>query len=297
MNIKLIILTVFFTLISSLSISCVNFKFNKQVNKVNNYLSHYSSISAYGDDFIHLDTKKLGFTKKEIEEIKQEDYEFTKNKDSIDNFSLISIYQDKIFKGIENILSHKNLVNSKLNSLFNEELTVVSSPDNQLFNFSLDEKTGGTYRSRISLMYYSKTNSILQSDFFASDGYGIIDTIHSNSGVKYLLQGFVRGCSWCYSSHISLIQYRDNEWKQDFYYSFETRDFNDDIELDSTKQKLTGTYHLSDLSENCICNEYSESNDFEYTIEKHILCTCIFIFNGETYELMEKKEKVDHSKN
>lgn len=268
-----------------------NNNLDKLVVQLNSYLSHYANFTGHEYGLVKLDSKKLGFTKKEIKELQEEDIDFPKNKDSIDVHDLIFTYQDKIMSCLTRIVKHEKFDFNIAQSLSHHELDVVSSPDNKLVNFSVDEKTGGTYRSRISIMYYTETDSIYDGDFFASDGYGLIDTINTYTGIKYLMQGSVRGCSWCFTNHISLVGFKNDTPNWDFYYRFDSRDFEDTIEVDSTKRTIEAYYHLNDLQDFCSCNSEDEgSMDFDF--EKDISCTCIFKFNGETFELVEKKEKV-----
>jgi hypothetical protein len=265
--------------------------YDKLVEKLNNYLSHYTNYTGNEYGFISLNHKQLGFTEKEIKALKKEDLDFPINKDSIDVQDLIFTYQEKIINSLSLILKHKDFDEKIKETTFNQELSIVFSTDNKLYNFSLDEKTGGTYRSRISLMYYTESDSIYEGDIFEPDGYGLIDTIQTNSGVKYLMEGNVRGCSYCFTNHVSLIQFKKDTVNLDFYYRFDSRDWDDYIEVDSTKRVIKAYYHLNDLQESCSCNNEDEGT-IEVEIEKNISCSCRFKFNGETFELVEKKEKV-----
>ena len=265
--------------------------YDKLVEKLNNYLSHYTNYTGNEYGFISLNHKQLEFTKKEIKALKKEDIDFPINKDSIDVQDLIFTYQEKIINSLSLILKHKDFDEKIKETTFNQELSIVFSTDNKLYNFSLDEKTGGTYRSRISLMYYTESDSIYEGDIFEPDGYGLIDTIQTNSGVKYLMEGNVRGCSYCFTNHVSLIQFKKDTVNLDFYYRFDSRDWDDYIEVDSTKRVIKAYYHLNDLQESCSCNNEDEGT-IEFEIEKNISCSCRFKFNGETFELVEKKEEV-----
>jgi len=265
--------------------------YDKLVEKLNNYLSHYTNYTGNEYRFISLNHKQLEFTKKEIKALKKEDIDFPINNDSIDVQDLIFTYQEKIINSLSLILKHKDFDEKIKETTFNQELSIVFSTDNKLYNFSLDEKTGGTYRSRISLMYYTESDSIYEGDIFEPDGYGLIDTIQTNSGVKYLMEGNVRGCSYCFTNHVSLIQFKKDTVNLDFYYRFDSRDWDDYIEVDSTKRVIKAYYHLNDLQESCSCNNEDEGT-IEFEIEKNISCSCRFKFNGETFELVEKKEKV-----
>ena len=93
----------------------------------------------------------------------------SKNKDAIQNHFMITYYQRKIEEHINKIIKHPNFRQVNIKELLNfKELSIVSSEDNKLINFSFDEKTGGTYRSHISITYYADfdpKDSIQLSEF------------------------------------------------------------------------------------------------------------------------------------
>ncbi|MDR2009974.1 MAG: hypothetical protein LBQ22_05785 [Bacteroidales bacterium] len=171
-------------------------RIEKIIEQTEEYLAVYGGLSPWVENYPIGDFK---FTEWELENVEIEN-------DSISGYYIISIYQDKILANIDKIANHKDFPQK------GSEFFLVS-PDNKLFNFTLFENTGGSYKSNISVIYYKENGIILykedyneinrqhQSNFFNSDGYYSIDTIQTDSCVKYLLQGSVIGCNTSFSAN------------------------------------------------------------------------------------------------
>lgn len=236
------------------------------------------------------------------------DYKFvlSKNKDAIQNHFMITYYQRKIEEHINKIIKHPNFRQVNIKELLNsKELSIVSSEDNKLINFSFDEKTGGTYRSHISITYYADfdpKDSIQLSEFnsfFSSDGYEGIYTLNTDEGAKYVLTGFVRTCSFCFETFVRLITFKENAFKEEFMYSVNNRDWNDGVSYNPENKTILVDYHIDDLSPFCYCNGEIEEDKFSFdkldNEEFSINCKCKFIFNGKNFELVgESWERVNN---
>ena len=183
-------------------------------------------------------------------------------------------------------------------------MSIIKSDDNKLFNFSIDEKTGGTYRSRISLMHYSeidtknlpnekeiseniKTNPYL---VFEGNGFNEIYTVPTKEGIKYLLIGDVRGCSYCFETHVMLVKFDAGLFKCEFYYSVNSRSWETGVKYNSKTKTITVDYETDDLTPECGCLNNSEDEiitdyDAEPIRQK---CHCEFGFNGLNFELLKE---------
>ena len=214
--------------------------------------------------------------------------------DSINCDYVLSIFENRIFANIDKIVRHKDFP-KKGSKLFE------ISPDKKLFHFSLDMQGFGSYRSRFSVLYYMENNKIIykagygdtlivngikevEGNFnapFHSDGYGRIDTIQTNNGVKYLLQGAVKTCNTCLTQYITLVKFENGKPVSEFDYDLEFQ-FERDVqfEYDAKTKTITIAFERDDVS---------DSNYDEYSKE-------VYTFNGETFELTEdcwKKTKKD----
>ncbi|WP_316785749.1 hypothetical protein [Pedobacter frigiditerrae] len=177
---------------------------------------------------------QLKLNRKLIDELK------TIEKDSVDGFEITAILSNHILSNIERILNWKNVSQYDLSLLLKNHLITAKSPDNKLYSFSFDERTGGTYRSMLSIIYYNidkgeqKFKPLFVSkeqgdDVFNPDGYGTIDTLHTKQGVKYLLIGSVVGCTTCIGSYVDFVHYNNGKFIKDFNYSVGTRSNNTNI--------------------------------------------------------------------
>lgn len=277
--------------------------FKKLIEETNHYLTQYSKLTPFGNEYYPI--SEFGLSKKEIKELLIEaDYPATlpQNKDSIESLFIIFYFHGKIEEKINQIIKHPDFQKVNIKELIkSKELSIVVSEDKKLFNFSFDEKTGGTYRSRISINHYTdfipKDSTQLSEfdSFFSSDGYNEIFTLNTEEGTKYVLTGNVRNCSYCFESFVRLIVFKDNEFKEEFMYSVNNRDWNDGVSYNHETKSIVVDYYIDDLTPFCKCNgEIAEENfDFDIYADNtfSINCLCKFNFNGSAFELVEKSWK------
>ncbi len=280
--------------------------FVSMVDKLNKELMQYSKVSPYGEEYISIE--EFGFSNRERKELlKEADYDavLSKNKDSIQQFHMIYYFQDRVLAQLDQLLKHPDFEKNDIAKMISgDELSVVKSADNKLYNFSLDEKTGGTYRSRFSIMHY--TDLVIQDSsdldpysIFEGDGYNEIFMFDTEEGVKYVLTGNVRGCSYCFETFVQLVSFENNTFNLDFEYAVNNRDWNDGAYYNHETKTINVNYHIDDLSEFCGCDEENQTyfgfdpNESDYI---QIRCECKFVFNGNTFELVKDRwEKVEVS--
>ncbi len=285
--------TIILLLFITVSMQSQSKSFIKRIEKLNKYASLYEKINAY-DEFTKFSDLKL--SKKDTKEVKSNELEVyqTKNKDSIKTFALIDFFQDKMETLIDEITHHKDFTQYDITELIDfETIHIAKSDDNKLFNFTFDEKTGGSYRSQISIMYYVSDNEKeIDYDLFNIDGYYDIKTIYTTEGTKYILIGAVQGCTLCFEEHISLVQFKNNAFEIDFEYGINYRDGETaNLTYNEINQTITATYVTDDLTYECYCeNELDTNPDSAYNSDlkeenlKPKKCSCTFIFNGTTFE-------------
>lgn len=225
----------------------------------------------------------------------------TVEKDSVDGFEVYEVLQDFIDKNIRKILVWKGIEQYDLSLLLPKYIGIAKSPDGKLYSLSFDEKTGGTYRSSISYIYYIRDkgaplllDTVSNSEdeiIFNRDGYGSIDTINTKEGIKYLLIGSVTGCTTCIGDYIDLIHYKKGKVIKDFNYNLNTRVGNvNKLMYDQKQHKIYISYYMDDLTSGCNCGTYGSSNpDDEYEENKLKRVDCIYYFNGKSFKLSKKK--------
>lgn len=162
-NNKLAIIIITFFLVSQ-GFGQSQKSFEKLIAKTNIYLEKYAQLSPFNHDR-HIPYHQSGLPNNIISQIKKDYLTYDGYaKDSISEFNLLLEFQGLIIENITQIISHKNFNKNKVEELIHKDrdLSIAVSDDRKLINFSLDEKTGGTYRSRISLTHYIDDTTTLQ---------------------------------------------------------------------------------------------------------------------------------------
>lgn len=271
--------------------------FKKLVEQTNYYLENYNRLDFLGSDMYH-SVRDLKLSKNDLKEITKnsdEERDFSINRDSISNDILYSFFLEKINLNFDKIFSHKDFGKYDLVSLMKNRIDILKSDDNKLYTFSIDEKTGGSYRSRISFVYHTEVKNqwkwIMENpdETFNNDGYYNLYTLKTDSDeTLYVLEGSVRGCGTCIGSYIDVVSVENGIFNNVFSYSVSVRGgggvlYNPDLKT------IYVEYETSDLTGNCYCRNHS---DFEDDFRKK--CECVFVFNGTTFELVKESwEKIN----
>lgn len=281
--------------------------FEKVIAETNEYLSRYCELNPFADNEL-VAIEDADLPNKVTKELKKEMLEYGPA-DSISNMDLIFLYQDLIVGNINILLNHSKFQENKIETLLNRDcdLSIAISSDRRLFNFSLAEKTGGTYRSRISITYHTESSppeiseSIFQDrpeqdGLFEGDGFSGIYLLPSDSGRMYLLTSYVRGCSYCFETSATVISWNGEYFESEFDYSVNSRDWNGGVSYDSALQMIVVDYVTDDLTPECSCGwyssyyedeEYQDDSEDDEGLPESIKCHCTFQFNGKTFELIK----------
>lgn len=287
-------------LIPVLSFGQNNTSFTKLINETNHYLKEYEKVYPLDKVYSITDFDLSEEEKLELIEFSEEDDWLTATTDSVDAFSMIAYLQHKIIGNIKDIIAHEDFLKYDITRLIiGEDIHIAKSEDNKLFNFSIDEKTGGSYRSSLSVTYYTDgvINEPEEKDdsafSFSTDGIDEIYTLYTQEGTKYVLLSYVRACNSCFYSTINLISYKDKRFVDEFHYSLELRDTEGGVSYDPETKTIHAEYYIDDLTPYCYCNEAeADQHMFGYNrydkVELQIQCQCLFVFNGTTFELVKE---------
>lgn len=262
----------------------------KTIDTLNFYLEKYSPLLPMGDDSYNIND--LGISSEHISEYKKDIH---LSSDSVDTYTAIEFVQDRIIHYTHLLLQMKGVSIRLLATKLNGKMGVTISEDYQLANLSIDEKTGGTYRSRISWMCFQKGTTL---HHWEDDGDGVseIKVIQADSGTKYLLFQYTRGCSYCFAEELSLVHIQDTTLETDFSYFIDSRSWDQAIEYDEEKKLVKVYYETDDLTTDCYCNEAADETEKEESSDVQKTCKCLFRFNGNTFELVEAKSTIIEQK-
>jgi len=294
-------LVIIFVLLSFIGQAQSQKSFDKLIEQTNRFLSVHSQLQPYDEYFI---LKSLELNKREIKEIMNEgsnvDAHFSSINDTIQSSDLLFYLNDVIIENLDRILAHDKFSYDRIQKLRTDDFnfTMLISSDRKLFNFSLQEKHGGTYSSRMTRSLYlniekdSISNKRIEKKYypsFSSDGLDHIYSIETTEGIKYILTEFVRGCSYCFESSVSLVKFKNEKFIKDFSYTVNSRHWDSSVEYDYENKLITVDYRIDDLNPICNCEltvDYDGESEIEYE-----QCHCIYHFNGTTFELV--KDTID----
>jgi hypothetical protein len=272
--------------------------FNKLIQETNSYLAVYDELNPHYDNYIPFDSLEL--SKKQLQLIKDDCEECSE--DSIHEYTLIFSVQSLIMENVTKILAHKNFGKQPIEALLNNnsDLSITISDDRKIYNFSIDEKAGGTYRSRFSITYFTEDslspqlksrhdNVILhQHDVFEGDGLSGIYSLGNAEDQQYVITSYVRGCSYCFETKATLITYINGRFEEEFSYMVNSRHWEGGVSYNPEQQTITANYDTDDLTTDCDCynhSDYPRDHEEESQIKKR--CHCTFRFNGETFEAVK----------
>lgn len=284
------------------------------VDELNLRLQLYDSIRSHAN-----------YTLKELSEFKLKDAEVDSLAKEADDDHLVSGYfvaqvfqLNYFFDLFHRILSHPAIRRYELGDII--ATYVTRSDDGKIYNIVIPENTGGSYQSQLSWIHY-RSDDVKNYNFvpdqiseseasFNSDGYGLIQTLQTKTGVKYLMQGQVIGCNTCIGNYIQLVHFDKGEPVIDFSYSLNTRFNNEDtggIIYNASKKiiQVIDKPFPGDMDD-CDCktdaqrgykSTYGEEPDSALAgndddIRRGNSLRCIFKFNGHTFVLDKKRSRL-----
>ncbi|MCZ2356457.1 MAG: hypothetical protein LC115_07180 [Bacteroidia bacterium] len=239
--------------------------FIKQTEQINALLKYYQTLSPFSD---------------------------TEN-----NFELIDSLSNEITIHLLKVLNDKRILNYQIETLFTEEELMLSkSDDNRIYFFSIDEKTGGSYRTSKTIIHYRLSNGTVKAELFSGEAsealatstYGQIYLLDSLTQ-KYFVIGGVQVCNTCKVLLALTIQLDKNSINTELiakydgrYYDLKVFDYdstvkefnyefyaaeNDDSLYGGDNEK-TGLKHRYKSKFKYINAKFSEIENFEFWDEK-----------------------------
>ena len=284
-----------------------NRSIKKIIKELNSYLEVYEKLSAHGDEYHSLHSLKL--TKQDLISEFEEPLGQT---DSILNFDAIYLIQSKIDTLLRQAFIHKKAATIDFKIELGHHLGVVKSEDNKLYNFSLFEKTGGSYHSFLSWIFYLDGKTFIefpvndnwtidQNDkptVFEANGYDMIKSFIANNKMRYLLFGSTKACGACFIEFVTFVHFEDGDFVLDFEYSVDSRSSESKLFFDATNLSLSVFYDTDDLTTECYCSdELDDENTYEDEDDdideiKNYTCSCLFIYDGGTFKLSKQVKEV-----
>lgn len=157
--------------------------------------------------------------------------------DNEDRFELIDSIGNRITAQLLVLLNDKRIINYPIETLLVEEGIFISkSNDNKIFFFSIDEKTGGSYRTNITIIHYRLADGTVHAEFFGSEDYEAMATsiydkviLVDSAAQKYFVIGGVQTCNTCNVSLAIAITLDTSSYHVDLIAEFDGRQ--DDLKI------------------------------------------------------------------
>lgn len=175
--------------------------------------------------------------------------------DNDNRFELIDSISNSITTILLKILNDKRIINYPIETLLNQkEISISKSNDNKIFFFSIDEKTGGSYRTIKTIIHYRLSNGSVKAEFFGGELSGALATstygevfLLDSLNQKYFVIGGVRTCNVCYASLAITIKLDSSGYQTDLIAQYDGRDnYLEVFEYDNTYKVFSYEFYAAD---------------------------------------------------
>ncbi len=205
-------------------------------------------------------------------------------------FDRIVDVQSQISDKLIKVLSDPRIVKYNITELFgNTGLMISHSSDERIYFLSLDEKTGGSFRSCITIIHYRLPNGIFQASYFG-DGdddalsTSVYDTPYLLDSISniYFVSGSVTTCNTCVAAVAITLQLDSAGYTTDVVYAYDGR-YYDLLKFDFDTHTKTFTYEYYEP----LADDPLYAEDDEQTLHQ---MRCIGLFAFEQGKFFEKSK-------
>jgi hypothetical protein len=185
-------------------------EFILQVDTLNQFLEAYDSISPFSD---------------------------------LEEYDIIDSLEPQITRRLFHVLNHPMMKYYQVDELIvNKGMSLQKSPDNKLFFFAVDEKTGGTYRPYYSVLYYHLNDSIYGVRELGESYFACLDILDADPP-KYVVSSQLYTCQTCVEESMMTFYFEDHELMITDFYNYSGR-----FDNSSQYDKATHTFQFQELT-------------------------------------------------
>jgi hypothetical protein len=213
-------------------------------------------------------------------------------------FELIDSIGNEITTQLLKILNDKNIINYPIESLLNQdELSISKSNDNKVFFFSIDEKTGGSYRTSKTIIHYRLSDGTVKAELFggeasealATSTYGQVFLLDSLNQ-KYFVIGGVQTCNTCNASLAITIQLDSVTYQTNLIAQYDGRYYDLKVfEYDSIEKVFSYEYYAAD-NDDSLYGGNNEHKQFQHKFKSRFKFINGSFLEIEKCELWDKKD-------
>lgn len=218
--------------------------------------------------------------------------------DNDNSYKLIDSIGNCITTRLLKILNDKRIINYPIETLLDQnELSISKSNDNKVYFFSIDEKTGGSYKTSKTIIHYRLANGYVKANYFGGEDSEILATstyeqvfLLDSLSQKYFVIGGVRTCNVCYASLAFTIKLDSIEYQTDLIALFDGRDNNLEVfEYDSIEKLFSYEYYAAD-NEDSLYQDNNNNGQFQHRFKSKFKFINGAFLEIEKCEFWDKKE-------
>ncbi len=218
--------------------------------------------------------------------------------DNDNRFELIDSIGNGITTRLLKILNDKRIINYPIETLLNQDkISISKSNDNKIFFFSIDEKTGGSYRTSKTIIHYRLLNGAVKADFFggeasetlAASTYGHVFLLDSLDQ-EYFVIGGVQTCNTCNASVAITIKLDTISYKIDHIAQYDGRYYDLKVfEYDSIEKVFSYEYHAANNDDSLYGGD-NENGQLQHKYKRKFKFINGVFLEIEKCEFWDKKE-------
>lgn len=159
------------------------------------------------------------------------------------NYELFEESQIEIESALLEVLNNPLILNYDIETIIDgDNISIVHSEDHQLYFFSIDEKTGGSYRTNISFIHFRLPNNQVEAQHFSEYYISAVYTLDSEKKI-YFTTASVTTCNTCVSMVAEIVQLDSNQYNTDLIAEYHGRFYgSEQFDFDPPTQTFNNQY-------------------------------------------------------
>lgn len=214
--------------------------------------------------------------------------------DDEDPFEKIEETQSAIIDHLTFLLNDPRIVTFDLDELFaNTGLHVTRSEDHRVYVLTIDELTGGSYRSALSTLHLRYPNGSVSGEVY-SDAWSQVHTVDQDRGV-YMITSSVLTCNTCTREHAILLKMDSSKVESESFMDYEGRYYDlHQFGYNEKDRTFAIEYSTPDFRDSLYGDGYGGENDEEADgVPRTYRIRMVYQYKEGEFVLIEDSEEVE----